>query len=461
MIKLQNTLLHNTKELIILDTSSVIQFMILVFLLFLSAFFSSAETAITTVNKVKIKALAEHGSKRAQLLERIIQNPSKMLSTVLIGNNIVNISATSLATTLIIHIWGNYAIGIATGILTILILLFGEIVPKTWASIYAENIALLYCYPIYGLMFFLTPLIYLVGVLSNAILRILGIDPHKKANSMTEHELKTYVAVSHEDGVIESEEREMILNVFDFGDSFARDIMIPRIDMTMADLHSSYEEILFLFQSTLYSRIPIFEEDTDNIVGIITLKDFFMVTDKTNFQIKNILRAPYYTYESKKTSDLLVEMREKSQNLAIVINEYGASVGLITMEDLLEEIVGEIRDEYDQEEDELLKEIEPFVYLVEASMKLDDINDALDTNIRSNDYDSIGGIMIEELNRLPHINEEIFIENNIRLIATERSANRIKKITLILPDTRDFSHETLDEDNLYSTKTEEEIEVTL
>lgn len=416
-----------------MDTPGVIQLVFLIVLLALSAFFSSAETALTTVNKIRIKTLAEEGKKSALRLLKVLSRPGKMLSAILIGNNIVNISATSLATTLTIRLFGNAAVGIATGILTIVVLLFGEIVPKTWATRNAEKLSFIYCYPIDGLMYLLTPVIFLIDKLANFFLRLAGIDPDAKISSMTENELKTYVDVSHEDGVIESEEREMILNVFDFGDSYAKDIMIPRIDMSMIDVEASYREVLALFKETMYSRIPVYENETDNIIGVITLKDFFFVAKKTDFKIRSILRDTYYTYEYKKTNDLMLEMRQGAINLAIVLDEYGASVGLITMEDLLEEIVGEIRDEYDESEAELVKEIAERTYLVEGSMKIDDINDAIHTTLDSENYDSIGGLMLETLDRLPAQEEEITLEDGTKLIATKVQNNRVEQVTLILP----------------------------
>ncbi|MBO6016151.1 MAG: HlyC/CorC family transporter [Lachnospiraceae bacterium] len=421
------------------------QLVIVLFLLILSAFFSSAETALTTVNKVRIRALAEEGRRNAIRLEKVLSRTGKLLSTILIGNNLVNISATSLATALTIRLFGNAAVGVATGILTIVILLFGEIVPKTWATVNAQRLSLVYCYPIDWLMFVLTPVIFVVDHMASLLLRIGGIDPDAKVSAMTERELKTYVDVSHEDGVIETEEREMILNVFDFGDSYAKDIMIPRIDMCMVDVDASYREVSNLFRETMYSRIPVYENDTDNIIGIITIKDFFFLSRKTDFHIRDILRDTYYTYEYKKTNDLLMEMRSGAINIAIVLDEYGASVGLITLEDLLEEIVGEIRDEYDESEAELIKEIAERTYLVEGSMKIDDINDAIHTDYDSENYDSIGGLMLETLDRLPQPKEEITLADGTKLIATAVQKNRIKKVTLILPDPAPESEQTATE----------------
>ena len=254
---------------------------------------------------------------------------------------------------------------------------------------------------------------------------------------MTESELKTYVEVSHEDGAIETEEREMILNVFDLGDSLAKDIMIPRIEMTMIDVNASYAKLAALFKNTLFSRIPVYEGDKDNIIGSINLKDFFLVNKKTDFNIRNIMRDIYYTYETKKTDDLLVEMRESANNIAIVLDEYGSAVGLITLEDLLEEIVGEIRDEYDTEEEELIKEIGPNTYDIAGSMKLDDINDALGTEFSSEDYDSIGGIMIECLDHIPKKNEVAVLEDGTQIQASSINKNRILRVVVTLPTQAD------------------------
>lgn len=415
-----------------MDTSGVIQLIVLIILVFLSGFFSSAETALTTVNRVRLRTLEEEGNKRAAKVNKILDNYSKMLSTILIGNNIVNLSASSLATTLALRI--NLAVGIATGILTVIVLLCGEIIPKTWAMLYSEKLSLLYSGVIYALMQLLTPVIFLVDKMANAVLRLLHIDPNKKTSTMTENELKTYVDVSHEDGVIESEEREMIYNVFDFSDALAKDIMIPRINMVTVNVNASYEKVLSIFRESMYTRLPVYEDDKDNIIGLINIKDFILTEDQENFHVKNILRDAHYTYEYKKIADLMYEIREKTTSVTFVLNEYGATVGMITLEDLLEEIVGEIRDEYDADEDEYIKEVGERTYLVEGSMKLDDINDALGTKLDSEDYDSIGGIIIEYLDRLPEDNEEVTLENGVHLKVQGIDQNRIRKVLMTLPE---------------------------
>lgn len=415
-----------------MDAPGVIQLCFIVFLVILSGFFSSAETAFSTVNRVRMRALEEEGSKRAARVNKILENYSKMLSSILIGNNIVNLTASSLATTLAMRV--NLATGIATGILTIVVLLCGEIVPKTWAMLSSEKISLAYSGIIYGLMQVMTPVIYIVDKMSNGILRLLHIDPTKKITTMTEAELRTYVEVSHEDGVIESEEREMIYNVFDFSDAQAKDIMIPRINMVTVDINDSYGQVMSVFRESMYTRLPVYEDDNDNIIGLINIKDFILCEDENNFHVKDILRDAHYTYEYKKVADLLYELRETTTNVTFVLNEYGATVGMITLEDLLEEIVGEIRDEYDEDEEELIQELDDRVYLVEGSMKLDDINDELDTELDSEDYDSIGGLIIECLDRLPEDNEEVTLKNGIHLKVQGIEQNRIVKVLMTLPE---------------------------
>ena len=417
-----------------MDSSDTFQFIILVILLLLSAFFSSAETALMTVNKIRLRSLADDGNRRAALvLDTTEKHTSKMLSAILIGNNIVNISASSLSATLA-YSFGGYMVSIATAILTVAILVFGEITPKNFATIHAEKISLAYIPIIRFFMFIMTPIIFLIDLFSRGFMFLLRVDPNARNNAMTEDELRTIVDVSHEDGVIESEEREMIYNVFDFSDAVAKDIMIPRIDMSTINVEAGYEELLGVFKEYMYTRIPVYQDDNDNIIGLVNIKDFILVEDRENFKITDILRDAYYTYEFKKTADLMIEMREKRFTVAFVLNEYGSCVGMITLEDLLEEIVGEIRDEYDADEDELIQEIGERQYLVEGGMKLDDINDALGTELESEDYDSIGGIIIEILDRMPVPGDEVTTEAGIMLRAENVQQNRITKVLMTLPE---------------------------
>lgn len=377
--------------------------------------------------------MAEEGNKRAKKVLEITDDSGKMLSAILIGNNIVNLSSASLATTLATKIFGSAGAGIATGILTVLVLIFGEISPKTFATIHADKISLAYAGVISGLMKLLTPIIIIINKLALGFLILLRVDASGAQNTMTEDELRTIVDVSHEEGVIETEEREMINNVFDFGDAQAKEIMVPRIDMTFADINSSYYELLEIFREDKYTRLPVYEDSTDNVVGIINMKDLLLYEDKEHFSIRNIMRKPYYTYEHKNTAELLLEMRKSSINIAIVLDEYGATAGLITLEDLLEEIVGEIRDEYDMDEEDPIQKINDLEYIVQGSLNLNTLHDMLDLELVSEDYDSIGGYLIGLLDHLPKVGESITTPEGIFFRVEDMEKNRINKIFMKLP----------------------------
>ncbi|MBQ5446662.1 MAG: HlyC/CorC family transporter [Lachnospiraceae bacterium] len=414
-----------------MSTSEITMLIILIFLIFLSAFFSSAETAFTTVSSIKIRTLMDENNKKAFLVKKIIDNKTKMLSAILIGNNIVNISASSLATILVQKLFGNYAVSIATGVLTILILIFGEITPKTIASLYALKLSLIYSKIIYFLMIALTPVIIVINYLANFVLFILRINPVSSSKTLTENELRTIVDVSHEEGVIEKEERQMINNVFDFGDAVAEDVMVPKIDMTMADINSTYDEIIDIFRKEKYTRIPIYQDSTDNVIGIINMKDLLLYNSSAVFDIRNYLRSAFYTYETKKLSELMLEMKKTSVNIVIVLDEYGVTSGLITLEDLLEEIVGEIHDEYDIDEDDGIKEISPAKYIIEGQVKISDLNEKLNLKLSSKEYDSVGGLIIEKLDRFPNTRDKIIIDN-ISLKVLQMDKMRISKIELTI-----------------------------
>lgn len=420
-----------------LSASDITQIIILVVLILLSGFFSSAETALTTCNKIKMRTLADNGNASAKRVLKITDNSGKMLSAILVGNNIVNLSASSISTSLVIGLWGNKAVGIATGIITLLILIFGEISPKTLATIHADSIALAYSGVISFLMKLLTPVIFLVNKMALGVLFILRVDPNKEQNTMTEDELRTIVDVSHEEGVIETEEREMINNVFDFGDAQAKEVMVPRIDMTFADIDSTYDELLDIFREDHFTRLPVYEGSTDNVIGIINMKDLLLCENREHFAVRDILRKPYYTYEHKNTAELLIEMRQSCNNIAIVLDEYGATAGLITLEDLLEEIVGEIRDEYDDDEEDPLQKINDYEYMVQGSMNLEDLSEALDLDLTSEDYDSIGGYMIGLLDHLPTVGESVVTPDQVFLRVEDMEKNRINKIFVRIPEKKD------------------------
>jgi len=403
-------------------------------LVFLSAFFSSSETALTTVNKIRMKNLAENGDKRAAKVLKVTSDSGKMLSAILIGNNIVNIGASSIATILAIDIFGDIGSGIATGVLTIIVLIFGEVSPKTMATIKADSFSLLIAGIIDILMIILTPVIFIINKMASGVLFVLRINPNDADTAMTEDEIRTIVDESQESGAIEDEEREMIHNVFDFGDSLAKEIMIPRIDMTFVQADATYEELIEIFREEKFTRLPVYEESTDHVVGIINMKDLLLIDKSEDFSVRDILREPYFTYEHKNTSDLFVEMRKSSISLAIVLDEYGVTAGLVTLEDLLEEIVGEIRDEYDSDEEDAIVKLSEYEYMILGSTNLDDVNDELDVEFESDDYDTIGGYCLQLLDHLPEENETLFTEDGTVIKIVEVDKNRIERVYIRVPE---------------------------
>jgi CBS domain containing-hemolysin-like protein len=291
--------------------------------------------------------------------------------------------------------------------------------------------AFLYTHVIYGLMWVLTPVIFLINKLSSLVLLLFKTDQNGKKSTYTENELKTIVNVSHEEGIIETEEREMLQNIFDFGDRQAKDVMIPRVDMCMVDINATYEDLLSVFREYRYTRIPVYDGSIDNVAGIINIKDLLLYKQGQSFNIKNFLRQPYFTYEFKKLTDLMLEMKKASVNITIVLDEYGAAAGLITLEDLIEEIVGEIRDEYDYDEEDALQAVNENEYIVEAQMNLDDFNDTLGTDLTSEEYDSVGGYIIEQLDRIAHTGDVVKTPT-ATLIVESTDKNRIETVRVLL-----------------------------
>lgn len=417
-----------------LDSSDAARAVILLILLLLSAFFSGSETALTAINKLRIRSLADDSVKGAKSALILLEDPTKFLTALLICNNTVNLSAAALTTTMVIDILGNKWVGLATGILVLIVLVFGEITPKSISAIKAEKMALIVAGPILLLTKLLTPLIIIVNKLCNGVMKLFRVDLNEKPSSITESELRSILEVSHEEGVLESEERRMIANVVDFGDSLAKDVMVPRIDMSFASIDLTYDELVEVFAIDKYTRLPVYSESRDNIIGIVNLKDlFFYNGKKEDFNILDIIREPYFTYEFKKTSELLIEMRRDSIALAIVLDEYGATAGLITIEDLLEEIVGEIRDEYDDDEEDCIQSVSDNEYIVDGNTKLDEINEALGLNIKSDDYDSIAGHIIYLLDHLPEEGETV-TDHNIKYTVAAVDKNRIDKIHIIIKE---------------------------
>lgn len=414
------------------STGNILQIGLLVVLLLGSAFFSASETSLMSLSKIRIRYMEDEGVKGAKLVGSLIEKSSDLLSSILVGNNIVNIAATSVSTSLCISIFGDGGVAIATAVMTVLILVVGEITPKTIAANSPEKIALVVSKPINIIMKIMKPIVWIFNLLTGIIFKIMGIDNDGVKPFITEEELKTMVNVSHEEGVLEMEEREIINNVFQFGDMQAKEAMIQRLDMVAIDIENSYDEIIELFKSEKLSRLPVYKESIDDIVGILNIKDIIFLSDEEieNFDIKDYIREAFFTYEFKKITQLLEEMKKEKTQMAIVVDEYGGTAGLLTIEDLVEVIVGDIDDEYDEEEEEIIK-INDNEYLVEGSTKISDVNEQLGISFESEEFDSIGGFIIGYLKRIPEENEIIEVEA-VKFKVESIDKNRINKIRIFV-----------------------------
>lgn len=428
-----NFITSKNKMLGVIPVKEIWQWVLLIVLLFFSGFFSASETALMSLSKIRTKHMVEEDIPGSKLVERLTSNPSKLLGSILVGNNIVNIGASSLATSLAISYFGNTNLGMATavstGIMTILVLIFGEITPKTLAAQNSEKLSLVVSKPISFISNVLNPIITILMPVTNGIIRVLGGKIETKQPFITEDELKTMVNVSHEEGVLEGEEKQMIYNVFEFGDSQVQDVMIPRTDITAADINTTYEELIELFQEEQFSRIPIYEDSVDNMVGVLYVKDLIFSNGKDNdFKISDYMRQPYFSYEFVRTSVLFSKMRYDRVPMAIILDEYGGTAGIVTIEDLVEEIVGDIHDEYDRDEEEITV-IQEDEFLVNGSTRIPLVNDLLGVNIETEDFDSIGGFVIGIAGYLPEEGEE-FSYDGINFIIENIDKNRIEKLRI-------------------------------
>lgn len=407
-----------------------LQIIILVVLIVLSAFFSMSETALTSISKIRLRTMIDENIKNAKLIQSVLEEPGKLLSAILIGNNLVNIGASSLATAIIVDKYGSKGVGIATAVLTIVILIFGEITPKTFATKNAEKISLFVIKAIKFCMIIFTPFIFILNMITGFILRLLGVKKDEKTPIITESELITMVNVSHEEGVLEIDEREMINNVVYFANSDAEDVMVPRTDIIAINVDATQEELTALFKEETCSRMPVYDETIDNIIGIISLKDLLFVDKSKDFNIRDYMREPFFTYESKCLKELFAEMRINRIPMAIILDEYGGTSGIVTLEDMLEEIVGDLADEYD-EHDEEIKLVKDNEYIIEGATKIEDVNEILGTNFKSEDFDSIGGFIIETFGKFPDKGDSIKIDN-VKFIIEEIEKNRIEKLRCLI-----------------------------
>ncbi len=423
-----------------MDTDSSMQFAIIAVLIVLSAVFSSAETAFLSTNKIRLRNLQEDGEKKADLVLKLLDNQNRLISSLLVGNNIVNISASALATKVATDIFQDAGVGIATGVMTLLVLVFGEVIPKNLAAAHAEGWAMIVAPFIQFISVLLTPLVFLLTKLSDTVVRF-SKKNEEEDPTLTEDEFKILVNVGQEEGVFDESESEMINSIMEFDETYVKAIMVPRIDIVAVDVDDSINDALRLIMDGGHSRIPAFEDSIDNIVGILYAKDIFehLDADFNELKVRELIRDAYYIPETKKVSDLLNELRLKKVHMAIILDEYGGTNGLVTIEDLIEEIIGDIQDEYDAEEDLIVMHSDNQL-IADARASIGDVEEAFDVELdekilEDSEADTIGGLAFENLGGLPEVGNEVTVDRfHIRIV--DVSGRRITKVevTLLPPE---------------------------
>ena len=384
-----------------------IELIVIIFGVVGSAFFSSSETALTSLNVFKIRQMEENGVENSSLVRKLTDNIGKVLTTILIGNNIVNIATTTVATIFFTDLFGAKGAIISTIVLTLTILIFGEVTPKNIASSASEKVALRVAKPIKFFDFILKPMSFFLQDITNFLTRLIIGENAQKGDIVTEEDLKTIVDVSEEQGVINDQESEIINNVFEFGDSDVEDIMTARTNMEAIAVDMEDKELKDFLKNCKHSRIPVYGKSIDNIIGILHMKDIvaFIAEDK-ELNIEEMVRPAFYVYDNMHIFDLFKQMRGENVSLAIVIDEYGGTSGIVTIEDIVEELVGEIEDEYDTHLETVLK-INDKEYLVNPSIHINDFNDYFDTDLEQIKNDSIGGFLIDKLGRIPKLGDSV------------------------------------------------------
>jgi CBS domain containing-hemolysin-like protein len=375
-----------------------------------SAFFSAAETALTSLSRLKVSHLVERKVPGARMVKRLKDEPARMLSTILIGNNIVNITASVMATQIIYNYFAargggsaGLIIGAATGIMTFFILVFGEITPKTTAIRQAERFALLFAYPLYLISILLTPVAAILTWISAPFVLLLGGRIPEQGPFITEEELKFLISAGEKEGVLEREEKEMISSIFEFGDTLVREVMTPRPDILAVEDSEPLEKAIDLIKDTGHSRIPIFENNIDNVLGVIYAKDLLSARDGN---LRDYMRSALFIPETKHVAELLHQMQSNRTHLAIVVDEYGVTSGLVTMEDLIEEIVGEIHDEFERGVKNLEK-LDESTYLVDGKVAVDEVNQMAGLNLPTDESDSLGGLVFGRLGKVPAVGDMV------------------------------------------------------
>lgn len=409
--------------------------LVLIILILLSGFFSASETALTAYRSNNLEKLDEEKNKRVyELLKQWLKDPNAMLTGLLIGNNIVNILASSIATVVIINYFGqnSSSVFLATIIMTVLILIFGEITPKIIARNNSSAIAEFVVSIVYTLAFILKPVIFLLMLISKLIGRILGINMTSSQMMITEEDIISFVNVGNAEGIIEEDEKEMIHSIVTLGETTAKEVMTPRTSMLAFEGNKTINDVWDEIIENGFSRIPVYNETIDDIIGIIYVKDLMghIKNGNLDLPISQFVRSAYYVPETKSIIEILKEFRNLQVHIAMVLDEYGGIVGLVTIEDLIEEIVGEIRDEYDDEDEEFYVKVAEGEYEVDAMIDIETLDKEFDINLPiSEDYESLGGLIVTELGRICNVGDEITI-GNIYLKVLEVEKMRVSKVLI-------------------------------
>lgn len=412
-----------------MDSSSVSQIIALIFLVSMSAVFSSSETAITSVSKIKVRQLDQKDNKNAHLLKKLHDNMQTTISTILIGNNIVNIAASSIATILFTNIFHQNGALISTVVMTVFVLIFGEVIPKTIAQYKNKSVALKFSRFIYFLTIIFKPIVKVLNILTRLVIKLF-IGEDEDSSTLTEEELKTLVEVSEEEGVLKNQETEIMINALELKETLAVDIMTPRTSMASVDIEDAENDLKEIIKNITYSRIPVYEDNIDDIIGVLHIKELAhkIIEDDRDFKVRDILKPAFYAYEYIPVVDLFKQMRTKNISISIIIDEYGGTSGIVTMEDILEELVGEIDDEYDHEKE--VTKLSDNEYLVDPEMRIDEVNERFDLDIQSDKFDSIGGFVIELLDRMPKSKDEVEFEN-LKFVVVNVDKRKITQLMII------------------------------
>ena len=399
--------------------------------LLLSAFFSGSETAFVSLQRIRLEHLVKNNVRGARRVARMIERPEKLLSTILLGNNFVNVAAAALGTAVAVSLWGEKGVLIATIVVTILLLIFAETTPKTIATRHAERLSLILARPIEWISWLLTPFVIALSWIASGFTKLLGGKPVRRSLASSE-EIRTMISVGHKEGTVEEAEAEMLHKVFEFGDRPVREVMVPRLEVISIEQGSKIADFLALYAESPLSRFPVYQENMDNVVGILSVKDVLMaqakgsITDEST--IDDLVRPAYFAPETKRINELFAEMRDENYRMCVVVDEFGGTAGVVSLSRLVEEIVGPVGDELAEVEKEY-EVINEYTFQIDGSMRIEEANEEMELELPEGDYETVAGFVLQLLGRIPKPNEQLRYKG-LKLVITEMRGLKIEKILL-------------------------------